>query len=174
MNFNLEPNLCGTLLALRPLQESDFPSLFSVASDPLIWEQHPNSDRYQETVFRAFFDDAMASQGAFLIYDISTNEIIGSSRYAGLDLQNSEVEIGWTFLSRAYWGGSYNTELKFLMLKHAFQYVDSVVFKVGASNIRSQKAVLKLGAQREEALTNAMGIPVICFRLRRSDFHGFG
>lgn len=121
MNFNLQPNLYGTLLALRPLQDSDFPSLFSVACDPLIWEQHPNSDRYQEPVFRAFFDGAMGSKGAFLIYDISTGEVIGSSRYAGLDLQMSEVEIGWTFLSRAYWGGRYNSELKSLMLKHAFQ-----------------------------------------------------
>lgn len=169
MNFNLQPNLYGTLLALRPLQDSDFPSLFSVACDPLIWEQHPNSDRYQEPVFRAFFDGAMESKGAFLIYDISTGEVMGSSRYAGLGLQMSEVEIGWTFLSRAYWGGRYNSELKSLMLKHAFQYVDSVIFKIGVSNIRSQKAVLKLGAQREEVLTNAMGIPVIRFRLRRSD-----
>src|SRR6478752_2109559 len=108
MPFELQPHLQGELLELRPLREDDFAALFAVASDPLIWEQHPNSDRYQEEVFRAFFRDAMQSGGALLALDRNDGRVIGSSRYFGYDEANSEVEIGWSFLARSHWGGVYN------------------------------------------------------------------
>ena len=121
---------------------------FAVASDRLIWEQHPERDRYQEEVFREFFRDALESRSAFVVIDRKTGEIIGSSRYSEFDPQASVVEIGWTFLARAYWGGEYNRELKRLMLDHAFKFVDRVVFGVGVTNFRSQKALEKIGAVR--------------------------
>ena len=146
MDFDLQPALKGDLIELRPLGPQDFDALFSTASDPKIWEQHPESDRYQREVFERFFDGALESRGAFAIIERKSGRIIGSSRYCNLDLTNREVEIGWTFLEREFWGGTYNRELKQLMLDHAFRFVDRVVFVVGENNIRSQKALTKIGA----------------------------
>jgi RimJ/RimL family protein N-acetyltransferase len=147
VQFDLQPTLRGELIELRPLQLDDFGALFSAASDPLIWEQHPESDRYQRDVFQKYFDGALESKGAFAIIDRKSARMIGSSRYCNLDPGNGEVEIGWTFLERKFWGGSYNRELKQLMLDHAFQGVDRVVFVVGENNLRSQKALEKIGAK---------------------------
>jgi N-acetyltransferase len=146
MPFNLQPHLKGELVELRPLKSEDWDHLFSVASDPLIWEQHPESDRYKEEVFRIFFKDALESSGAFVVIDAQTQEIIGSTRFHGYDPKKSEIEIGWTFLARKYWGGRYNREMKEMMLAHAFKFVENVVFFVGENNIRSQRATEKIGA----------------------------
>lgn len=147
MEFDLQPTLKGRLIELRPLKRTDFDALFAAASDPLIWEQHPESDRYKRDVFQNYFDGAIESRGAFAIIERKSGRIIGSSRYCDLDPEKSEVEIGWTFLERAFWGGEYNRELKSLMLDHAFQFVGRVVFIVGEGNLRSQKALLKIGAR---------------------------
>ena len=144
--FDLQPTLRGDLVELTPLLESDWASLHAVARDPLIWEQHPARDRYEEPVFRAFFAEALASGGAFLVRDRGDGRVIGSSRYFGHDPVAREIEIGWTFLARSHWGGRYNGEMKRLMLQHAFRYVDRVVFHVGADNVRSQRAVERIGA----------------------------
>lgn len=141
----LQPHLVGELVELRPLRPEDWNDLFAVASDPLIWEQHPAQDRYREHIFREFFAEALASGGALVAVDRHTQKIIGSSRYFGYDPEKKEIEIGWTFLARSHWGGLYNGEMKRLMLDHAFQFVDSVVFLVGPGNVRSQKAVEKIG-----------------------------
>ena len=146
MAFDLQPHLKGELIELRPLIPNDWDDLFAVASDPLIWEQHPERDRYKEDVFRGFFKDALESAGAFVIIDRKTQRIIGSTRFYGYDPHKSEIEIGWTFLARKYWGGRYNAEMKRLLLNHAFRFVESVVFFVGENNVRSQKALEKIGA----------------------------
>ena len=145
MPFDLQPTLRGDLLELRPLRAEDFADLFAVASDPLIWEQHPASDRYKEEVFRDFFREALESGGAFVAVDVRDGRIIGSTRFFGYDAQRREVEIGWTFLARSHWGGRYNGEMKRLMLEHAFQSLDRVVFLVGPRNLRSRRAVEKIG-----------------------------
>jgi len=145
--IDLQPTLTGDLIELRPLCPADFDALFSAASDPLIWEQHPESDRYQRGVFQKYFGGALESKGAFAILERKSGRIIGSSRYCNLDPGKSEVEVGWTFLQRKFWGGSYNRELKKLMLDHAFQFVERVVFVVGEKNLRSQKALEKIGAR---------------------------
>lgn len=126
--------------------QDDFEALFAAASDPLIWQQHPEPDRYKRAIFRRYFDGAIESKGAFVIIDRASGRIVGSSRYCNVNLDRSELEIGWTFLERACWGGSYNRELKSLMLDHAFQFFDRVFFVVGEGNVRSQKAVQKIGA----------------------------
>lgn len=166
---NFQPRLQGDLIKLQPLQAEDFASLFAVASDPLIWEQHPANDRYQEPVFRKFFDEGLASGGAFLILDNITGRVIGSSRYCNYSSEKSEIEIGYTFLGRDFWGGRYNAELKLLMLNHAFQFVDSVLFVVGEHNFRSQQAVLKLGAL-PDAPAQQWESGKIIFRLRKNTF----
>src|SRR6476620_7590870 len=148
MGFNLQPHLKGELLELRPLAPNDWDELFAVASDSLIWEQHPEPDRYKEDVFRVFFKEALESGGAFVIIDRKIQRIIGSTRFYGYDPQKSEIEIGWTFLARKHWGRRYNAEMKRLLLNHAFRFVENVVFFVGENNVRSQKAMEKVGAIR--------------------------
>ena len=157
MAFELQPHLKGELLELRPLVPNDWDELFAVASDSLIWEQHPERDRYKEDVFRIFFRDAMQSGGAFVIIDRKTEQIIGSTRFYGYDPEKSEIEIGWTFLARKYWGGRYNAEMKRLLLNHAFKFVESVVFFVGEENIRSQKAMEKVGGIKIGTTTRTYG-----------------
>jgi RimJ/RimL family protein N-acetyltransferase len=150
LEIELQPTLSGDLIEARPLRVDDFEAMYAAASDPLIWQQHPEPDRYQRDVFRNFFDGALQSGGAFAVVERKTGRIIGSSRYCYLDPPEREVEIGYTFLERAYWGGSYNGELKALMLKHAFRYVDRVLFVVGEQNVRSQTALLRIGAKLQE------------------------
>jgi RimJ/RimL family protein N-acetyltransferase len=151
--IDLQPTLKGELVHLRPLKEDDFDALYAVASDPLIWEQHPNPDRCTEPVFKEFFRDAMESGGALLATDAADGRVIGSSRFYGYDPIKSEIEIGWSFLARSHWGGSYNGEMKRLMLNHAFKFVNSVIFVIGIHNIRSQRAVEKIGGVRVGEIT---------------------
>lgn len=168
MPFDLQPTLEGELLKLRPLREDDFEALFAVASDPLIWEQHPSWDRYKEDVFREFFRVAMESGGALISIERNSGEVIGSSRYHAYDEEKSEVEIGWTFLARRCWGGAYNAEMKRLMLEHAFRYVDSVYFVIGPANMRSRKAVEKIGAKFEGPTMDRSGEPRVVYRIRNN------
>jgi len=167
--FELQPTLGGKLVSLRPLTTGDWDELFAVASDPLIWEQHPASDRYQEGVFREFFREALASGGAFAVLDARDGRIIGSTRYLGFDPDKSEIEIGFTFLARRYWGGVYNREMKELMLRHAFRFVRHVVFLVGTTNWRSQKAMEKIGAILVGSRLNPAGQESVVFQLDSLD-----
>jgi len=145
--FELQPNhLQNEFIKLRPLQETDFEELYLVASDPLVWEQHPNKMRYQKAIFKNYFEGALLSKGAFLILDSKTNEVVGSSRFYDFDANEKSILIGYTFLGRKFWGNGYNKVLKDLMLNYAFQYVNKVYFHIGAYNYRSQKAIQKIGA----------------------------
>ena len=155
--FDLQPTLKGSLLELRPLRASDFQLLYGVASDPLIWEQHPVMDRWKEDVFRKFFQESLGSGGALTAVDCKLGKVIGSSRFHGYDKQKSEIEIGWTFLARSHWGGVYNVEMNQLMLRHAFQFVKHVIFVIGEHNLRSQKAVEKIGGVRVGERSDADG-----------------
>ena len=143
--FELQPTLTGERLELRPLLPEDFEALFAAASDPLIWEVHPEPSRYKREVFEGFFAEALKSKGALAVFDRSTGRMIGSSRYYDLDAEKSEIIIGYTFLSRSHWGGSFNREMKALMLDHAFRFVKVVLFHVGENNIRSRMAMEKIG-----------------------------
>ena len=170
--FDRQPTLLGELLELRPLRESDFDALFRAASDPLIWEQHPERDRYQEATFRAFFEEALGSGGALVAVERATGRIIGSSRYHGYDPSLSVVEIGWTFLERAYWGGRYNGEMKRLMLDHAFGSVNRVIFVIGPANRRSQRAVEKIGGVRSGVTLDAKGRERVVYELTSERYRG--
>lgn len=143
--FDLQPSIENRWIKLRPLEPGDFEALYQVASDPLIWEQHPNKDRWQREVFANYFKGAMESRGAFRVIDNLTGELIGSSRYYDLDESQRSICVGYTFIARHCWGGPCNRALKTLMLDHAFQFVDRVLFHVGFDNLRSRKAMEKLG-----------------------------
>lgn len=143
-----QPVLEGERLLLRPLQEDDWDALYAVASDPLIWEIHPQPNRWQEPVFRRFFDDALERSGALVVIDRTSGAVAGSSQYKVVDTEGGgAVEIGWTFLARSHWGGSFNQEMKRLMLAHALASVARVEFRVGESNLRSCRAMEKIGGR---------------------------
>jgi RimJ/RimL family protein N-acetyltransferase len=156
---DLQPTLVGETILIRPLRREDWPEMFAAASAPLIWEVHPARDRYKEVVFKEFFDGAMESKSAFAFVERTTGSIIGSSRFHEYDPERSEIEIGWTFLVRAYWGGNTNRQIKGLILAHAFTFVNTVVFWVGESNYRSQRAMEKIGGIRHEELVSRPGAP---------------
>ena len=149
-SFNLQPELKNKFIEVIPLKEDDFEELFAAASDPLVWEQHPNKDRYKREVFKNFFRGAIESGGAFKVKERETGKVIGSSRYYGYNSEERAVSVGYTFLAKEYWGKNYNRTLKQLMLDHAFRYVDIVYFHIGAENIRSQKAIEKIGAVKTD------------------------
>ena len=168
MNVNLQPVLTGELLELRPLLEGDFQDLYAVASDPLIWEQHPVKDRYREEGFKEFFREALESGGALVTIDSKGGQVIGSSRFHGYDEEKSEIEIGWTFLARSHWGGIYNWEMKQLMLRHAFRFVNSVIFLVGPHNLRSQRAMEKIGGVRVGSRPDGGGRDSLVYQITAS------
>lgn len=158
-----QPTLEGERLLLRPLRPDDWEALFAVASDPLVWEVHPAHDRWQEPVFRAFFDDALARGGALVAIDKPTGAIVGSSRFQNYDpAGGGSVEIGWTFLARSHWGGATNAEMKRLMLRHALAAVERVHFIVGENNFRSRRAMEKIGGRLDDwaELRDMAGGPV--------------
>ena len=170
-----QPVLEGERLVLRPLTEADWDALYGVASDRELWAVHPSHNRWQEPVFREFFADALAKGGALAIVDRTTGAVIGSSRFQGHDpAAGCEVEIGWTFLARSYWGKGYNAEVKRLMLAHAFRFVGRVVFRVGADNVISRKAMAKIGGRLigEPWIEERVGRPVehVLFEITREDF----
>lgn len=155
MALDRQPHLIGDLVELRPAAADDFDALFAVASDPLIWEVHPAHDRWQEPVFRRFFVDGLASGGMLVAIDRASGAVIGSSRYDFGRAEPDEVEIGWTFLARSHWGGRYNKEMKRLMLDHAFAGVSRAMFMIGETNVRSRRAVEKIGGRLTDRLHRA-------------------
>jgi RimJ/RimL family protein N-acetyltransferase len=170
MIFDPQPTLKGEHLELRPLRADDYQYLYTVAADPLVWEQHPNSDRCSEEIFKVFFREALESGGALIAVDTSNNKIIGSSRYHGYNRERCEVEIGWTFLARSHWGGIYNGEMKQLMLQHAFKSVNSVIFFISPENLRSQRAVEKIGAVRMGLRPDGAGRNSFVYEITASSF----
>ncbi len=165
MSFDVQPTLSGDLLRLRPLRPEDWDDLYAVASDPLIWEQHPIQDRYKEEVFKGFFRDALQSGGALIAIDAKDGRVIGSSRFNGYDEEKSEIEIGWTFLARSHWGGIYNREMKRLMLHHAFKFVENAIFRIGPQNLRSQRAMEKIGGVRAGSRPDDAGRENFVYRI---------
>jgi RimJ/RimL family protein N-acetyltransferase len=161
-NIDLQPVLSGKRVALRPLTQDDYESLYQVANDPLIWEQHPSPLRHQRDVFDAqIFSTGLASQTTLVALDKKTSQMIGSSRYYDVDKTNREIAIGFTFLARSHWGGATNQEMKSLMLTHAFTWAKRVWFHVACNNIRSCKALEKIGAKLSHTASRAVnGQPV--------------
>jgi RimJ/RimL family protein N-acetyltransferase len=168
---NLQPTLTGPTVLIRPLRAEDWAEMFAAASDPLIWAGHPVHDRWQEGVFRGFFDGGLDTGSAFAIIDRATGAIIGTSRYAHHDPIKREIEIGWTFLVRSHWGGETNAEMKRLMIDHAFTFVDCVTFQVGDTKLRSQGAMRKIGGvlrdETSDVTLNGITYRHVIFEIRK-------
>jgi len=174
MKFSIQSRLKTENVELVPLQTDDFEQLFAVASDPLVWEQHPNKDRYKREVFENFFQGAMESGGAFKIVKQNTGEVAGSTRFYDYNAEDNSIFIGYTFYGTKFWGSKLNPQVKKLMLDYIFQYVDKVNFHVGKDNIRSQKAMEKLRARKVDEVNVAyFGEPEklnVVFEIRKEDY----
>lgn len=157
MTFEFAPKLADDFLALSPLAAGDYEGLFRAASDPGIWEQHPQVDRYKEHVFRPYFEFLLESGGTLMAREAGSGDVMGCSRFYESDDAPGDICVGFTFLTRAHWGGDANWRMKALMLNHAFQEFDAVWFHIGAENIRSQKATMKLGAIYEREVSGVGG-----------------
>ena len=174
MAFDLQPTLVGPRLEVRPMREADHDEMVRAASDPAIWEQHPDRERWTKEGFDRYFRSGMESGGAFAVVERATGRIVGSSRYWNLQ-PDREVEIGWTFLERRLWGGDHNRELKRLMIDHALRFVPRVVFLVGENNLRSRRAMEKIGGRLVGKVERkgAAGVVAwnVVFEIRREDWH---
>lgn len=149
MNLDIQPiHLQNEVVQLVPLQESDFDRLYEVASDPLVWEQHPNPNRYQKEVFKKYFEGAILSKGAFIVLNSKTKEVVGCSRFYDFNADTNSIKIGYTFTGRKFWGQDFNKNMKSLMINHVFEKLENVIFDIGANNIRSQMAISKIGATK--------------------------
>lgn len=152
MSFSIQPTLQNEKVILYPLLKEDFEDLYAVCSDPDIWAEHPNKNRWKREAFQNFFEGAMQSGGAFKIVDKKTNEIIGSTRFYGHDAEDDSVLIGYTFFATSRWSKGFNVSVKSLMLDYIFQYVNKVIFHIGAGNVRSQNSIVKIGAVKVDEL----------------------
>ncbi len=174
--FDFQPRLTSDLVSLRPLAPDDWTALYRAASDPLIWAGHPAHDRWQEPVFRRFFDDGLASGGALVAADPASGALIGSSRFDCARAGPGEVEIGWTFLVRDRWGGATNGAMKRLMIAHALDHFERVVFLIGEHNIRSRRAIARIGGVLTPRVSDAVlaGQPVrhLIYTIDRDGFAG--
>lgn len=147
MKFSVQAILENEKYQLIPIRQGDFESLYEVASDPKVWEQHPNKDRYRREVFENFFQGALESEGAFKIVEKETGEMLGSTRFYDFDEESNSIFIGYTFYGTKSWGKKINPQIKKLMLDYIFQFVGTVYFHVGKENIRSRTAMERLGAE---------------------------
>lgn len=170
--MNRQPELRGELVRVAPTTAGDYAALYAVAADPGIWDQHPAHDRWQEPVFRAFFDEGMATGGMLTIRDAADGSVIGSSRYGPYDRDADEIEIGWTFFARDRWRRGHNRETKQLMIDHIAPHVAAITFHVGQDNGRSRTAVAALGATLRpgtiDVLRGGRMVPHVIYELRRA------
>lgn len=168
--FNAQPILSGGDIQVRPLTEGDEDALAQAASDPSIWEGHPNKERYRRGIFAAYFDFLLQTKSGVIIIDTSTNEVIGCSAFYTDTNAPSRLSIGFTFLTRAHWGGATNYIVKRLMLNHIFKSTSEAWFHISLGNLRSQAATRKLGAvfMHEDAIDLGAGVhPWACYCLTR-------
>jgi len=137
------------IVSLIQTEKKHFEELYTVGSNPVIWEQHQNQDRWELNNFREYFDVGINNdEGCFTILDKKTNKIIGTTRYYSFDEEEPSIKIGYTFISRDYWGTQMNYQIKKLMLDYIFQFLDKVYFDISKTNYRSQKSVEKLGGEK--------------------------
>lgn len=145
MSFDSQPTLTGDRVTLKPLTADDRAGLHAAGSDPCTWEQHPASKRHTPEVFNPYFDFLLGAGGTLAVWE--GERIIGCSRYYDVPDQPTDIGIGFTFLAPSHWGGSYNFEIKELMIDHAFGSFHQIWFHIGPNNTRSQVATTRLGAE---------------------------
>ncbi len=154
--YNTPVTLQGRWARLEPLALAHAAELFEVAQEPEIWAYMPVPTPRRVDDVRAWIQDALAMQARgsvlpFAITDHATNQAIGSTRYLDISEHDRHVEIGWTWLGKNFWRTPINTECKYLLLQYAFETLGCirVSLKTDLRNERSQRAIERIGAQRE-------------------------
>ena len=174
--MDMQPTLIGPALLMRAATPDDWDGLYAIGSDPSIWALHPAPGRWREPAFRAYVDEGLASGGMLVAVEQASGAICGTSRYSTQFAEPDEVEIGWTFLARTHWGGAVNREMKHLMLTHAFGGFPRVIFRIGEDNVRSRRAVEKIGARlldrRETVDVSGTTVPYVVYAIERVEFRG--
>jgi N-acetyltransferase len=159
-NAGTGPTLRGTAIALIPVEEKYMDELISFSANPEIWEHLPREIFTREEMMQWYRqtkeEEATGKVIPFLIQHMESGEIMGSTRILDLDVMNRRAEIGWTWINPKYFGTKINTEAKLLLLNYAFRILrlNRIQFRADERNIRSQRAIVKLGAHFEAVLRN--------------------
>lgn len=151
--------LQGKVVRLEPLERRHAADLLAAAADPAIWLYLPSPQPKSLEEVEAFIADAQSSaatgeQIPFAVIDRADGRAVGSTRYLEIRPADKALEIGWTWYARAAQRTAINTECKLLLLRHAFedQGVLRVQFKTDGRNLRSQRAIERIGAVKEGVL----------------------
>ena len=163
MNWIKHPVLLkGLQITLVPLAESHIAELIELAQDKRIWQHYAmdgsDADKLKTSLENGLAEREAGTQYPFIIQLNATNKIIGSTRFLDLQREHQKLEIGWTWLHPDYWGTNINTECKWTLLTFCFEELKAqrVQLKTDENNMRSRKAIEKIGAQFEGILRNDM------------------
>lgn len=151
--------LSGQTVRLEPLSLSHAADLFEAGQDSSIWTYMPIGGFREISEVRTWIEKASAGGDvAFGIIQLETNRAVGSTRLMDIRREHGALEIGWTWLSPLVQRTGVNTEAKFLLLRHAFEDLGAVrvQLKTDSRNLRSQKAIERIGAVREGVLRRHM------------------
>lgn len=165
-DFNTAIELNNSRAQLKPLEAADIPYLEPIAfQDPTLLDYSPSEIHTQATleeyVLTALDKKKKQLRYPFIIYDKQSERIAGSTSYGNISNRDKRVEIGWTWIGRAFQGTGLNTACKFLLLQYAFDILDfeRVEFKIDGRNQRSRRAVEKIGGKFEGELRSHTTMP---------------
>ncbi|HET9287211.1 MAG TPA: GNAT family protein [Gaiella sp.] len=148
------PTLAGRLVRLEPLGRHHADGLWEASRDPRTWQWLSIARPGSLVELDRLIDDALVAARAgteIPLATLSTERVVGSTRFLALRPEHSSVEIGWTWLHPSTWGTGVNVEAKLLMLRHAFDVwgCRRVELKTDALNERSRGAIEAMGARFE-------------------------
>lgn len=157
----LEPvTLAGELVRLEPLQQGHAQGLYNRGRSASDWQYMPRARLIDMADTRQWIDEALAvsTQLPFAVVETRKNRVVGSTRFLNIRPEHRSLEIGWTWLGEEWQRTGINTEMKYLLLSHAFERLGCVrvEFKTDARNLRSQRALERIGAQREGVMRSHM------------------
>lgn len=155
-------SLIGKSVALIPLDESHFETLIGLSKDQRIWQHYAidgsNTQKLKSSLEMALYEREKGTQYPFVIILKKENKIVGSTQFLDIQPIHKKLEIGWTWLHPDYWGTSINLECKLLLFTYCFEVLEAkrVQLKTDENNIRSRKAIEKIGGVFEGILRNDM------------------
>jgi len=160
--FQKEHILENERVRLEPLTQMHYDKLLPVALQEELWEftsvTVKNEDDFLKYFNQALSDKKQQDAYPFAIYDKQTNQYAGSTRYGSISFENKRVEIGWTWYHPSLQRSGLNKNCKFLLLSYAFDtlLLNRVELKTSLTNLKSQGAMLKIGAVKEGIMRRHM------------------
>jgi N-acetyltransferase len=154
--------LSGRHVRLEPLRLDHVDALWQAGADPELWRYY-SAPMHNPADMQRYVEVALEQQAAgqalpFVQVDATTDAVVGSTRFGNIDVPNSKLEIGWTWINPAHQRSGINTEAKQLLLAHAFETLGCirVEFKADATNVKSRAAMERIGATFEGTLRRHM------------------